>query len=61
METSTTSNLPANIPGVPVISSANRAAIDEACARMDRQREELKQKFGEVELVVEVLREVREP
>ncbi len=61
METPRTSHVPQSASiGSPLIPSDNRVAIDQACVRMDRQREELKQKLGEVEIAVEIMREVRE-
>jgi hypothetical protein len=39
----------------------DRAAAKSACERMDRQREELLRKLGELRVSGEVIREVRQP
>jgi hypothetical protein len=39
----------------------DRTAVDEACEGMDRRREELRKKLGELQLTSELIREVREP
>lgn len=35
-------------------------AMREACERMDRMREELRQKYGEMSVAVDLIREVRD-
>lgn len=46
---------------VGAAANGQRASIDQACQRMDRRREELRKRIGEIHLSSELMHEVREP
>jgi hypothetical protein len=43
------------------MSERDPEAVRQACEQMDRMREELRAKFGTMEVAVELIREARDP